>query len=214
MPDKKISDIHKAEFVTSSTDVGSSPDVMVPEYAFIGRSNVGKSSLINMLTATKGLAKISQTPGKTRLINHFMINDHWYLVDLPGYGYAKISQTERRKWRLMINAYLLKRKNLVCTFILVDIRHEPQKPDMEFMEWMSMKQIPFVIAFTKADKLSKTKLEESVSRYIKEMMTKWEDMPQYFITSALSGMGRSEILQYIGINNGLYEKYFSASNRP
>lgn len=214
MPDKKISDIHKAEFVTSSTDVGSSPDVMVPEYAFIGRSNVGKSSLINMLTATKGLAKISQTPGKTRLINHFIINDHWYLVDLPGYGYAKISQSERRKWRSMINAYLLKRKNLVCTFILVDIRHEPQKPDMEFMEWMSMKQIPFVIAFTKSDKLSKTKLEESVSHYVKEMMTKWEDMPQYFITSAVSRMGRSEILQYISMNNGLYEKYFSAPDRP
>ncbi|MDT8394080.1 MAG: ribosome biogenesis GTP-binding protein YihA/YsxC [Bacteroidales bacterium] len=214
MPDKKISGINKAEFVTSSTDVGSSPDVMIPEYAFIGRSNVGKSSLINMLTSTKGLAKISQTPGKTRLINHFMINDAWYLVDLPGYGYAKISQSERRKWRAMINAFLLKRKNLVCTFILVDIRHEPQKPDMEFMEWMSMKQIPFVIAFTKADKLSKTKLEESVSHYVKEMMTKWEDMPQYFITSAVSGLGRSEILQYISINNGLYEKYFSAPGRP
>lgn len=207
---KKNPDIHKAEFLISNTDVKAAPEGRMPEYAFIGRSNVGKSSLINMLTGKKGLAKISQTPGKTRLINHFVINESWYLVDLPGYGYAKISQTERKKWKTMINAYLLKRPNLVNTFILIDVRHDPQKIDLEFMEWMSMKQLPFSIIFTKADKLGKNKLEENVSRYVKEMLKTWEDMPPFFVSSAMSKMGRDEIIQYIESNNKMYEKYLNS----
>lgn len=207
---KKNPDIHKAEFLISNTDVNLAPDSGLPEYAFIGRSNVGKSSVINMLTGKKGLAKISQTPGKTRLINHFVINESWYLVDLPGYGYAKISQTERKKWKTMINAYLLKRTNLVNTFILIDVRHEPQKIDLEFMEWMSTKQLPFAIIFTKADKLSKIKLEEGVSHYVKEMMNSWEDMPPFFVSSAVTKMGRNEIIQYIESNNKMYQKYISS----
>lgn len=206
----KKSDTISAEFVVSSPKLASCPSYQEPEYAFIGRSNVGKSSLINMLTASKGLAKISQTPGKTRLINHFLVNKEWYLVDLPGYGYAKISKTERRKWRDMINNFLLKRENLVCTFVLVDSRHEPQKPDMEFMEWMSMKQLPFVIVFTKGDKLSKGRLEESISKYVEEMMKSWEDMPQFFVTSAKTADGRDEILSYIAENNKYYQKYLES----
>lgn len=203
-------DILKAEFVVSSPTVDSCPDEKHPEYAFIGRSNVGKSSLINMLTSSKGLAKISQTPGKTRLINHFMVNEEWYLVDLPGYGYAKISKTERKKWKEMINAYLQKRQNLVCTFILVDSRHEPQKPDTEFMAWMSTKQLPFVIVFTKSDKLSKRQLEESIKGYIDKMLESWEDMPQFFITSANTALGRSDILAFIGENNKQYAAYLKS----
>jgi len=199
-----------AEFVVSSPNVASCPDEKQAEYAFIGRSNVGKSSLINMLTSTKGLAKISQTPGKTRLINHFIVNEEWFLVDLPGYGYAKISQTERKKWKEMINSYLLKRKNLVCTFILVDSRHEPQKPDTEFMGWMSMKQLPFVIVFTKTDKLSKRQLEDSIGNYIKKMLESWEDMPQFFISSAKSSLGRDDILSFIRENNKHYATYLKS----
>lgn len=200
----------KAEFVVSSPTVASCPDEKQPEYAFIGRSNVGKSSLINMLTSSKGLAKISQTPGKTRLINHFMVNEEWFLVDLPGYGYAKISKTERKKWKEMINAYLQKRQNLVCTFILVDSRHEPQKPDTEFMAWMSTKQLPFVIVFTKSDKLSKRQLEESIGSYIKKMLESWEEMPQYFITSANTALGREDIISFIKGNNKQYAAYLKS----
>ena len=207
---KNNPDIQKAEFVISNTNVNLAPDTQMPEYAFIGRSNVGKSSLINMLTGVKGLAKISQTPGKTRLINHFIINEKWYLVDLPGYGYAKISQSERKKWKTMINAYLLKRTNLISTFILIDVRHEPQKIDLEFMEWMSMKQLPFAIIFTKADKLSKRKLEESVSQYVNKMLESWEDMPPFFVSSAVNKDGRTEIIEYIESNNALYEKYLNS----
>jgi GTP-binding protein len=210
MTDKKDAGIRSAAFVTSSTKLESAPDSNIPEYAFIGRSNVGKSSLINMLTGIRGLAKTSQTPGKTRLINHFVINDEWYLVDLPGYGYAKISRSERNKWRSMIQNYLKKRKNLVCTFILVDARHEPQKPDMEFMQWLAINQVPFVMVFTKSDKLSKAKLEASLNDYIKEMMKTWDDIPRYFVTSAKSSAGRLEILQYIEENNGLFRRYFDA----
>jgi len=210
MKGKKTPDILSAEFVISSPDVASCPEHSFPEYAFIGRSNVGKSSLINMLTSAKGLAKTSGTPGKTRLINHFMVNEEWYLVDLPGYGYAKISQSERKKWRQMINNYLLRRNNLVCTFILVDSRHEPQKPDTEFMAWMSEKQLPFVIIFTKSDKLSKRRLEESIGNYIKEMMESWEDMPAFFISSATDSVGRDEILSYIKENNKLYAAFMES----
>lgn len=203
-------EILKAEFVVSSPTVASCPDEKHPEYAFIGRSNVGKSSLINMLTSSKGLAKISQTPGKTRLINHFMVNEEWFLVDLPGYGYAKISKTERKKWKEMINAYLQKRQNLVCTFILVDSRHEPQKPDTEFMAWMSTKQLPFVIVFTKSDKLSKRQLQESIDTYIEKMLESWEDMPQFFITSANTALGREDIIAFIRENNKQYATYLKS----
>jgi GTP-binding protein len=214
MTDKREPDIREAIFVTSNTKVDTLPDRKIPEYAFIGRSNVGKSSLINMLTATKGLAKTSQTPGKTRLINHFIINDEWYLVDLPGYGYAKTSRAERNKWRSMIQDYLKKRINLVCTFILIDVRHEPQKPDMGFMEWLAVNQVPFVIVFTKSDKLSKGRLEGSVKHYVTEMMKSWDDIPQYFVSSANTGAGRIEILQYIKENNELFRKYFDAALMP
>ena len=210
MANKKVPGIRKAEFLISSPDVGACPDQQMPEYAFIGRSNVGKSSLINMLTGTKGLAKISGTPGKTRLINHFLVNEEWLLVDLPGYGYAKISQSERHKWKKMINAYLLKRKNLVCTFVLADIRHTPQKIDIEFMAWMSTKQLPFVIAFTKSDKLSKRQLEESLKTYCDILLESWEDLPMYFVSSATTAAGKDEILAFINSNNKLYLKYLES----
>jgi GTP-binding protein len=163
-----------------------------------------------MLTSSRRLAKISQTPGKTRLINHFMVNEEWFLVDLPGYGYAKISKTERKKWKEMINAYLLKRKNLVCTFILVDSRHEPQKSDTEFMAWMSMKQLPFVIVFTKSDKLSRRQLATSIEGYIEKMLESWELMPQFFITSANTALGRDDIIAFIRENNAQYVAYMKS----
>jgi GTP-binding protein len=207
MQGKKTPDIKSASFVISSPDVSSCPDGKLPEYAFIGRSNVGKSSLINMLTATKGLAKISQTPGKTRLINHFIINESWFLVDLPGFGYAKISKKERAKLGKMINSYLLKRANLICTFILIDSRHEPQKIDTEFMEWMGMGQLPFVIVFTKTDKISSRQLDESLKRYREQLLQSWEEIPQYFISSAKTARGKDEILDFINSNNKLYLDY-------
>ncbi len=207
MQGKKTPDILKAEFLLSSPDLASCPKGELPEYAFIGRSNVGKSSLINMLTNKKGLAKISGTPGKTRLINHFIVNDDWYLVDLPGYGYAKISQSERAKWKKMIHAYLRKRENLVCTFILIDSRHEPQKIDLEFMAWMGENQIPFVIAFTKTDKLSKRKLEDSLNAYEEQLSLSWEDIPIRFVTSANTALGKNDILKFINKNNKLYLNY-------
>ena len=210
MGKEKAADILKAEFLISSPDLASCPPAKLPEYAFIGRSNVGKSSLINMLASSKGLAKISQTPGKTRLINHFSVNEEWYLVDLPGYGYAKISRKERERWKKMINAYLLKRENLVCTFILIDARLEPQKIDLEFMEWMGEKQLPFVLVFTKSDKLSKRKLEYSVEHYLKELSLKWEEIPRLFVTSANTSLGREEVLAYIAENNKLYDAYMKS----
>jgi len=207
MKGNKSPHIRSARFVISSPDVGSCPEQSFPEYAFIGRSNVGKSSLINMLVGKKGLAKISGTPGKTRLINHFIVNDEWYLVDLPGYGYAKISQSERAKWKKMINAYLLKRENLICTFILIDSRHEPQKNDLEFMAWMGEKQLPFVIVFTKSDKLTRIKLEESMEAYATNLSQSWEELPRRFITSAVTALGKEELLAFISENNKLYENY-------
>jgi GTP-binding protein len=200
-------EIRKAEFLISSPDLESCPEGKLPEFAFIGRSNVGKSSLINMLTASKNLAKTSQTPGKTRLINHFTVNDEWYLVDLPGYGYAKISQKERAGWIKMIHSYLRGRQNLVCTFILIDSRHEPQKNDLEFMAWMAENQLPFVLVFTKTDKLSKTKLEESLDDYKRHLSLNWEEIPQIFITSAKSSLGREELLAYIEENNSLFREF-------
>ncbi len=190
-------EIKKAEFIVSNTDIAKLPKEPLPEYAFIGRSNVGKSSLINMLTNRKNLAKTSSTPGKTQLINHFKINDNWYLVDLPGYGYAKTSKTRRKQFDKMIRDYLANRKNLVNTFVLVDARHKPQKIDMEFMEWLGRKGIPFSIVFTKTDKLSSNEWRKNLKKYQQEMLKTWSSMPPYFVTSSVSKTGRKAILDYI-----------------
>ncbi|WP_103072415.1 ribosome biogenesis GTP-binding protein YihA/YsxC [Aquimarina sediminis] len=196
--------INSAEFVISNSDVSKCPKEKLPEYAFIGRSNVGKSSLINMLTSRKSLAKTSGRPGKTQLINHFVINKAWFLVDLPGYGYARVSKSAKKIFQKFITSYFSKRIQLVCAFILVDCRHEPQKIDLEFMQWLGENQIPFAIVFTKADKLSKNKLPIQINSYIEEMLKYWEEMPKYFITSSTSGLGKDELLNYIAeINNEL-----------
>lgn len=189
--------ILEAIFLQSNTDYLLCPKPEKPEYAFIGRSNVGKSSLINNLTRKKDLAKTSQTPGKTQLINHFLINNQWFLVDLPGYGYAKVSKEDRRKFEKMIGEYLENRPNLLCTFVLIDVRHEPQKVDLEFMQNLSEKDIPFYIVFTKADKLSKTAVERNLASYEAEMLETWDEMPQYFVTSSVNSTGRDELLQEI-----------------
>lgn len=181
----------------SSGSVSGCPDTELPEFAFIGRSNVGKSSLINMLTGRKGLAKTSSSPGKTRLINHFSVDDQWYLVDLPGYGYAKLSKTERERLKKMIEGYLVSRKNLVCTFLLIDSRLEPQRIDLEFMEWMAEAQIPFILLFTKTDKLSSARLTLNISRYKESLSASWEEIPPLILTSAESRKGREEVLQII-----------------
>ena len=189
--------IKKAEFVMSNSDVSKCPVEGLPEYAFIGRSNVGKSSLINMLTNHKGLAKTSGRPGKTQLINHFKINNQWFLVDLPGYGYARVSKTTKRVFQKFITQYFEKRKQLICAFVLVDIRHEPQPIDLEFMQWLGENAIPFAIVFTKADKLKPQAIERSVEVYQQVLLETWEKMPPYFITSAESKLGKEELLQYI-----------------
>ena len=193
--------IKSADFVISNTDIDKCPKERIPEYAFIGRSNVGKSSLINMITGRKSLAKTSGKPGKTQLINHFKINDNWFLVDLPGYGYAKVSKKNRSIFAKFIYEYLEKRENLICTFVLVDSRHEPQKIDMLFMEWLGQNQIPFVIIFTKMDKLSSSQLNKNITKYKTEMLKTWEDIPQTFRSSAESGLGKSEILKFIEHTN-------------
>lgn len=190
--------IRSARFVISNTDVSSCPEPNIAEFAFIGRSNVGKSSLINMLTGHGKLAKTSGTPGKTQLINHFIINDEWYLVDLPGYGYAKTSKEDRKKWMKMIYKYLETRKNLLCVCVLLDARHEAQKIDLEFMEWLGTKGIPFVMVFTKIDKLSSSVLNKNLLAYQKRMLQDWESIPQVFATSSTSKHGRDELLQFIG----------------
>ena len=196
--------IKYADFVTSSAKWQQCPEPEKPEYAMIGRSNVGKSSLINMLTGRKKLAKISSTPGKTITINHFVINGEWYLVDLPGYGYAKRSKSERLKWEKMIRGYLLNRENMISVFVLVDSRHEPQKNDLEFFEWLGISKIPFVITFTKADKLSKNKLEQNISAYKKTLLKNWEELPTMIVTSSETGQGKDDILNYIEENNELF----------
>lgn len=198
--------ISKAEFVISNTDVKKCPNPNKPEFAFIGRSNVGKSSLINMLTGKKNLAKTSGRPGKTQLINHFLINDHWFLVDLPGYGYAKTSKTNRAKWEKFIAEYLTKRANLLNTFVLIDARLPPQKIDLEFMNWLGEKQLPFAMVFTKTDKLSKGALQKNLAVYKIEMMKFWEVMPPHFTSSSTAKTGREEILQYIDEINGFWDK--------
>ena len=190
-------EIKNSEFVISAPTVSMCPKDTKPEYAFIGRSNVGKSSLINMLCRHKGLAKTSATPGKTLLINHFIINKEWYLVDLPGYGFAKRSKKEVAKLDQMIRGYILGREQLVNTFVLVDVRLEPQAIDLEFMNWLGVSGVPFSILFTKADKLSAAKVKLNVDAYQKEMLETWEEMPPFFITSAEKGTGREEVLDYI-----------------
>jgi len=189
--------IKSAEFVKSSPMVKECPDQMIPEYAFIGRSNVGKSSLINHLTNRKKLAKTSSTPGKTQLINHFMIDDTWFLVDLPGYGWAQTSKTNKAKWKKMIEDYLILRENLAAVFVLVDIRHEPQKMDLAFIQWLGEERIPFSIVFTKADKLGKNQVQSSVSSYKKILKETWEELPPTFVTSSLEKSGGEEILDFI-----------------
>jgi ribosome biogenesis GTP-binding protein YsxC/EngB len=193
--------IKQAKFVKSSSKIKECPSETIPEYAFIGRSNVGKSSLINMLTDIKGLAKVSQTPGKTQHINHFIIDDSWYLVDLPGYGYAKASKTMRATFGEMISEYMLKRTNLVCVFVLVDVRHEPQKNDIEFVNWLGTNQISFVVVFTKTDKLGTNALRNSLEKYKRTMLVDWEELPPFFVTSAEKKIGREEILSYIAKMN-------------
>ena len=190
-------DIKKAEFSLSAPMVSMCPKDNKPEYAFIGRSNVGKSSLINMLTNNKKLAKTSATPGKTLLINHFIINNEWYLVDLPGYGYAKRSKKEVGKLEQMISGYILQREQLVNVFLLVDVRLEHQKIDLEFIQWLGDSSIPFAIVFTKADKLSAMKVSQQVETYKKVLLETWEELPPVFITSAEKRQGRDEVLDYI-----------------
>ena len=197
-------EIQKSAFTLSSPTVEKCPDDTKPEYAFIGRSNVGKSSLINMLCNHKGLAKTSSTPGKTLLINHFIINNEWYLVDLPGYGFAKRSKSMQQKLQNMISSYILMREQLVNVFVLIDIRLEPQKIDREFIDWLGTSGIPFSIVFTKADKLSYQKSNENVRKYLDAMRDTWEEFPPYFITSSETKRGREEILDYIeSINKNL-----------
>lgn len=184
-------------FIKSSTKLESCPKPVYPEYAFLGRSNVGKSSLLNMLAARKKFARTSGTPGKTLLINHFLINNEWYLVDLPGYGYARTSKEKRENSIKLITDYMINRKNLVCLFMLLDCRHEPQSMDMEFMEWAAFNKIPFVICFTKTDKLSAQKLTKNIDSYKKILLKRWESLPDIFITSSEKKTGRDEILSFI-----------------
>jgi len=196
--------INKAEFVISSPNVMGCPHTTQPEYAFIGRSNVGKSSLINMLTGHSKLAKTSATPGKTLLINHFLINDEWYLVDLPGYGYAKRGKKQQDELTKMISSYILKREQMCNLFLLIDSRHDPQKIDLEFMEWLGENGIPFSIVFTKADKLSKGRLTGNIAHYLSVLKEQWEELPPYFTTSSETKLGREELLNYIEeINKGI-----------
>ncbi len=190
-------EIKKAEFTLSAPMVSMCPKDNKPEYAFIGRSNVGKSSLINMLTNRKGLAKTSATPGKTLLINHFIINDEWYLVDLPGYGFAKRSKKELQKLEQMISGYILQREQLVNVFLLIDVRLEAQKIDQEFIQWLGDSSVPFAIVFTKADKLSATKVNQNVEAYKKVLSETWEELPPIFITSSDKKTGREDVLNYI-----------------
>ena len=189
--------VKTAEFLMSNTDYTKCPQTEKNEFAFIGRSNVGKSSLINMLTNHKKLAKISSSPGKTQLINHFIINDDWYLVDLPGYGYAKVSKKMRAKFSVMISDYVTKRENLITMFVLIDCRIEAQKNDIEFINWLGEKNIPFSIVFTKADKLGVNALEKNIAKYRKELLNYWETLPVNFVSSAETGLGKDEILEYI-----------------
>ncbi|OAD45220.1 ribosome biogenesis GTP-binding protein YihA/YsxC [Polaribacter atrinae] len=200
--------IRSADFVMSNSNVTNAPKERMPEYAFIGRSNVGKSSLINMLMERKDLAKISGKPGKTQLINHFKINEEWFLVDLPGYGYAKVSKKKRTIFQFFIENYFKEREQLVCTFVLIDSRHDPQKIDLEFMKFLGENQIPFCIAFTKADKLGSSKLNKQITSYKKKLLNTWETLPKSFITSSSTGLGREEFLDFIdGVNEDVAKDF-------
>ena len=193
-----------AEFVLSNTKVELCPKSKIPEYAFIGRSNVGKSSLINMLCNRKKLAKTSSRPGKTQLINHFLINKQWYLVDLPGYGYARVSKTQKKTFQKFITNYFIKRKELIAAFLLIDLRHKPQTLDLEFMRWLGENYIPFSIVFTKADKLKEKEIKKNTSEYFKTLKDDWEEMPKHFVTSSEKSLGKDELLSYINhINNSI-----------
>jgi GTP-binding protein len=194
-------EVKTAEFITSSTALKDCPPPKLPEYAFIGRSNVGKSSLINLLTGRKALAKTSVKPGKTQTINHFLINDTWYLVDLPGVGYAKVSKTEKVKWEKMIKNYLLKRENLQCVFLLIDSRHELQDNDSEMIKFLGANAIPFVLIFTKMDKISRPVLDKNVASIKRELLKSWNKLPQIFLTSSEKRIGKEDILKLIGETN-------------
>lgn len=197
-------EIKTATFVISNTDFKKCPEGQLPEYAFIGRSNVGKSSLINMLTGKKGLAMTSSKPGKTLLINHFIINENWYLVDLPGYGYATTGKKMREQLQSIIENYILYREQLTCLFLLIDIRHEPQKIDLEFMNWLGEKGVPFALVFTKLDKITSMKVKENLKTYQLQLLTEWEELPPVFLTSSEKKSGRVELLDYIdSINKNL-----------
>ncbi|WP_413666377.1 ribosome biogenesis GTP-binding protein YihA/YsxC [Mucilaginibacter sp. Mucisp86] len=197
--------VKSAEFICSNSQVSKLPPPVKAEYAFIGRSNVGKSSLINTLTGKKGLAKTSQTPGKTQLINHFLINESWYIVDLPGYGYARASKTEKAKWDKFIHTYLDKRESLQCVMVLIDSRLEPQKIDLEFCNWLGEKGLSFVLVFTKADKQSSVKTDQSIAKFKKALLATFDEMPQFFITSSETQLGREEILAFISNINQHFE---------
>lgn len=196
--------IKTAKFEKSSSKLSQCPKANLPEYAFIGRSNVGKSSLINMLTGNSKLAKISGKPGKTQLINHFLINESWFLVDLPGYGYAKTSKIDRYEWNKFTDTYIKKRENLMNLFVLIDSRHTPQEIDLAFMEDMGVSGIPFSIVFTKTDKISKGKVAKNIQVYKNEMLKTWSEMPKYFVSSAVKATGKDEILSYIAEVNKLF----------
>ena len=189
--------VANAEFIVSNTNVEQCPKTKLPEYAFIGRSNVGKSSLINMLCNKKKLAKTSSRPGKTQLINHFLINKQWYLVDLPGYGYARTSKAQKKTFQKFITDYLIKRKELISTFLLIDLRHKPQPLDLKYMRWLGKNLIPFSIIFTKADKLKEVEINEYILKYLNDIRKDWEEIPQHFITSSEKKIGKSELLNYI-----------------
>lgn len=201
--------INTAEFLLSNTNPAKCPPPVKPEYAFIGRSNVGKSSLINMLLNRKGLAKTSSTPGKTKLINHFEVNEDWYLVDLPGYGYARISKKEREKWEGMIKTYLTKRQNLVTTFVLIDSRIEPKKADLDFINWLGEAGLPLAVVFTKADKLTQNSLTSNIAAFMAKLSETWEELPVSFITSAENSMGRSDVLSFIEAGNKDFKEYLN-----
>jgi GTP-binding protein len=199
--------INTAEFIISNSDVSKCPLERIPEYAFIGRSNVGKSSLINMITNHKNLAKTSGKPGKTQLINHFKINSNWFLVDLPGYGYARVSKKTKEVFQQFITDYFEKREQLVCAFVLVDIRLEAQKIDLEFIEYLGETEVPFCIIFTKADKISRTKVDSHIAAYRKQLLANnWEETPQYFVTSSTEGTGKDALLEFIdGVNEEIFK---------
>ena len=196
--------IKNAKFIISSSDYKKCPQPTLPEYAFIGRSNVGKSSLINSIVNQKNLAKVSSKPGKTQLINHFLINDKWYLVDLPGFGYAKISKTKRQEFQKMTSNYLSYRENLMCLFVLIDLRLKPQIIDQNFMQWLAIAKIPFKIVFTKSDKVNKNSVTKNIKKYKEYMRKEWEEIPQIFITSSLKKTGLIEIENFINQTNKLF----------